>query len=534
MEAATMKVMKPGRAIRLFLCAFCLWGLGAGSVAAQEEDAATPVEEDPPSRVETARVVVPAAREIVDRATNADAEKAMAAAENAVKAANGATTAAAKANEVSNDEMATQMVAATTADTAAGAAREAATAAGSAAAAAAQAAGTIDADPAKSRAAQAAAAAQRATTAAATAAGAAEKAAMAAAGTTDAAEARMAAGTAAIETGKAAAAAGTAASETATAAVEATAPSLPVTTPRDENVLAALRARITGGAIFFNGPARITPTNEEGTLAELRSSQFGQAAIYLAFEAQPRVWSGPCNEACQAGTNQTIRDRGYHRVYVDPFVNVRLTTIPVASASAQPSLLIQAPTAAQLQSQKAAQVQIGGTLGVNFGGFDVRGARFHWGIGPAYRVMFQSVTDSQRSLRVWNLDDDLYLQHSGGVRLTLFESDQEVGNSARSGWSPAAYLDVSYGQFQNFETAEGITPEAKTCLENPAECLARKGGPPPEKDFLRKKNARLYVEGRVFLQYLYLGFDLNNGSGLDDLRFMGGLTLKLDQFFARR
>ncbi len=59
-------------------------------------------------------------------------------------------------------------------------------------------------------------------------------------------------------------------------------------------------------------------------------------------------------------------------------------------------------------------------------------------------------------------------------------------------------------------------------------------GVPPSSEFDLVNDRRWYVEGRLFLQYLYLGFDINNGTGPDDMRFIFGLTTKLDTFFSRR
>jgi hypothetical protein len=95
-------------------------------------------------------------------------------------------------------------------------------------------------------------------------------------------------------------------------------------------------------------------------------------------------------------------------------------------------------------------------------------------------------------------------------------------------------VDVSKGKFENFETAVGKTDAAKACLKNPTVCLASADGIPPSTDYEKQNETRWYIEGRVFLQYLYLGFDLNTGAGPDDLRFIGGLTVKLDSFFRRQ
>ena len=62
-----------------------------------------------------------------------------------------------------------------------------------------------------------------------------------------------------------------------------------------------------------------------------------------------------------------------------------------------------------------------------------------------------------------------------------------------------------------------------TCLNNP----------PPEDDFNTEIKPRLYIEGRVFIKSIYLGFDLNNGDGYDDLQLSAGVTFPLSTFFPR-
>ena len=118
-----------------------------------------------------------------------------------------------------------------------------------------------------------------------------------------------------------------------------------------------------------------------------------------------------------------------------------------------------------------------------------------------YRFILQRVSDTQRTRRVWNADDDLYDAHTFGGRITLYERAQ---GAAR--WMPAAYFDISVGWFQSFETVtvsenETITPEERlrvdACLQAPFECLAKQL--PPEDHFAISKKKRVYVEGRVFI-----------------------------------
>ena len=321
----------------------------------------------------------------------------------------------------------------------------------------------------------------------------------------------------------------------ASVSIEASQPGLPVTAGSDNDVLEALRVRIVAGSIFSNGQARVVKS-ADGKTASVQSSQFAQAAVYLAFEAQPRVFGWTCWLKCNTTSTRGRKSlsaqeqRGYDRFYLDPSVAIRLTTIPVTGA------VSGATTTEDVQSKKAAQVVIGAIGAFNFGGFEVNKARFHWGVGPLLRGLYQSVSDGQRSTRVWNLEDDLYGSWTAGVRLTLFEKDRKAGDLAQHGWAPAAYIDYSRGHFQNFETAVAVdtlpTSPANVCLRDPAACLAT--GVPPHDAFRRIRRNRDYVEARVFLQYVYLGLDLNNGPGPDDLRFIGGVSMRLDQFFSRR
>lgn len=478
------------------------------------------------------------ARKAVSATAKPEATAVIEAGEKAAKAAIAAVEAATKAAEAAKDPMAMLPVVISTAGAAAKSATAASAAANEAASASAIAANAISTEPAKSIAGKASTSAFVAAKAAEAASAAAEKANATVAKTVTVPAAQSAARDVVAATYQAATETSNAAVAAAIVGTEAATPSLSVTDPQDETVLAALRARITGGAIFFNGAATIVP-NADRTAASLRSNQFSQAATYLAFEAQPRLWSadlGTCprtDTECRANREVVVRNRGYNRVYVDPFVNVRLTTIPVAGSTADAGP-IQVPTQTFLQSQKAVQLQLGAMGGFNFGKFPIGSMDFHWGAGPVARFMFQSVTDSQRQVRLWDIDNDLFKLRSLGLRLTLYQRGQAVGESVRDGWASAAYIDVSRGTFENFQTATGKTPEAITCLADPPACLVRPGGVPPSADFEKHEKMRWYIEGRVFLRYLYLGFDLNTGNGPDDLRFIAGLTVKLDQFVTRR
>ena len=171
-------------------------------------------------------------------------------------------------------------------------------------------------------------------------------------------------------------------------------------------VMDALRARITGGAIFFN-QSKLVHNEADGT-ARYESPQFSMASTYVAFEAQPRLW--PMVE-------QEKRE-SHRRVYVEGITNVRLTTIGVAGNGGNSG--ISAADASVLNSAKSAQVELGVLASINARRFNVGGTRFHWGFGPVYRTVLQTVTDAQRNRRVWNTEDDLYGAHTYGARVTLY------------------------------------------------------------------------------------------------------------------
>ena len=326
--------------------------------------------------------------------------------------------------------------------------------------------------------------------------------------------------------------------ETVTKPITVTVTDVLETETYDESLIAALRARITGGAVFFNGVPRLvksTVVNNgvQTPTASFESAQFSQASYYLAFEVQPILATATWGD-----------QRGYDRFYLEPFVNVRLTTIPVAGpaemdamvegqeengasgTSEDGSLLTPPPSNVLLQSQKAALLQFGAVGSFNFGKFDVGNTHFHWGGGPTFRFSFQSVTDAQRTLRVWNINDDLYDAWTFGGRLTLY------GSRDNGRWMPSSYLDISWGKFQSFELPTGGLSKSTTeCLENARKCLAT--GLPRQDLFKLEEKGRWYIEGRVFFQSLYVGFDINNGDGHDDLRFSAGWTLNLNQFLPR-
>ena len=208
--------------------------------------------------------------------------------------------------------------------------------------------------------------------------------------------------------------------------------------PQPSPVMDALRARLTGGAVFF-GDSTLVRDETAGT-ALYDSSEFSSASPYLAFEAQPRLW--PIADPSTADS--------YRRVYFEGIANMRLTAIGATGAGVGDAGIVR-PDASALKSQKSAQLQLGALLSFNGRGFDVLGTRFHWGLGPVYRMMFQTVTDAQRNRRVWNAEDDIYDAHTAGLRLSLYSRpDDSSASQASQGWAPTAYIDFTGGLFQNF------------------------------------------------------------------------------------
>lgn len=508
-----------------------LWAHVPLHAGAQETQASTPV----------AGAKAAAARAAAVKAKTATATEASAVATAAAKAGADAETAATAVEEL--DKILAQADATLDAVTsavkkAADAARSAADAAGAAAKAAAAALPKVPSDEGRLRADRAADKAKAAAGDADAAATAAGKASASAKDARDTEAARKAGRTVSTETGKAVRAATEAAIGSAEVAEQAADPDLPLLADSDRDILSALRVRLTGGAIFFNGePQIVRTTSATGvTTGRPESAQFKQAATYLALESQPRLIAGEwrlwspgkagCHEDCARVRRLAVTERGFHRVYAESLVSARLTTIPVATIAT-----VQAPGEDFLKSAKAAQAQFGGLLTFNYGWGH---PKLHWGIGPSARFMFQNVTDGDRSVRVWNPEDDLFNSKVFGGRLVLYQKGGTVGDTPHEGWAPVAYLDVSRGEFQNFEkaTAKPGKDDAAACLLRPLECLG--GTPPPKEDYDIDKSHRFLIEARLMLRYVYLGLDINNGSGSDDMRFIGGLTVKLDNFMRRQ
>jgi hypothetical protein len=104
------------------------------------------------------------------------------------------------------------------------------------------------------------------------------------------------------------------------------------------------------------------------------------------------------------------------------------------------------------------------------------------------------------------------------------------------------YIDVSRGKFENYETPIGVTANGKACLANLGSCAvlgatAPASGPALLKvlgsDFGSSRPYRTYIESRLYLKGFHFGFEVNNGSGIDDMRFLFGTTFDLTKLFAR-
>lgn len=301
------------------------------------------------------------------------------------------------------------------------------------------------------------------------------------------------------------------------------------TTPKEDPdlpLLTALRARITGGAILSNSAAVVnTATDAAGkTTSTISTNQFSKAELFLSFESQPQVFRFG-NAKTKDKRSGAAVELAHPRYHIDPILNIRMTSIGVDTKSVfNGDNLIVAPTGSFVQGQKAVQIHLGALAGVGFRQFSVGDSKFHWAVEGVGRYILQSVTDSQRAARIWNLQDDLYDAFTMGGRLTLYQQDK------LNAWKPSAYVEMAGGKFQNYETAVGKTDAATTCIAKPNDCLAK---PVPIDQYTLTKPWRLYIEGRLFLKNVFVGFDINNGHGKDDVRFLAGLYLDFDRFFAK-
>jgi hypothetical protein len=268
---------------------------------------------------------------------------------------------------------------------------------------------------------------------------------------------------------------------------------------QETSAVSGFGLRFTGGVVTGNGHLEVTPATLT-TPATVTSPPFAEAAAYLAGEAQPVLASADNADLPEAGFN--------------PFVNVRLTTIAVTALNSTGT-----PGGVFLQTQKAVQYEFGGAFLYIFPGSS---ENFAGAVGPVGRYMLQTITNPEQSLRIWDLTDDTFNVWTFGARASVLKKTKDGSH-----WEHAAYVDLSWGRFQNYETATGNTLAAQRCLANPTSCLAH---PEPLTSYTIVSDVRTYIQARVVLGLLYAGFDFNLGNGLDDTKFVIGGTIALSQF----
>ena len=291
---------------------------------------------------------------------------------------------------------------------------------------------------------------------------------------------------------------------------------------------------LTGGGVFSGD------TDDPATGADVASSQFGGYDRYLAVEARPRIDLLEPETPCGLGKVQWL---GKCHLMFEVQVGAMLTSLPVVgqtseaptagngetdangtspdSSTGPPSPSsssdgIPYPDSSLLSQQKVAQLQFGFYVEALSIRPKEKNAGWYWGTGLTGMWSADSVTDEQKVRRPWNPTDDLYDSNGFGVRATLYQKDE--GN-----WRPAAYVAAYAASFQSFEIPTGLTERARNCLERAEACDPAPGADEFETD----RRRRAYVEGRLLLRSLYLGFNLNNGQGRDDLRFFAGFTISL-------
>ena len=278
-------------------------------------------------------------------------------------------------------------------------------------------------------------------------------------------------------------------------------PPVPLPAPearQEPNAVSGFGVRFVGGVV--TGPDHVVVTPGTGLAPAIATSPFSEAAAYLAGEAQPVLASADNADLPEAGIN--------------PFVNVRLTTIAVTALNSTGTT-----GGFFLQNHRAVQYEFGGAFLAVFHG---SAENFAGAVGPVGRYMLQTVTDPEPALRIWDLTDDTLNAWTIGARASVLKKTKD-----HSHWEHAAYVDFSWGKFENYETATGNTIAAQRCLSNPTSCITR---PEPVTAYTLVSNWRTYIQARVVLGFLYAGFDFNLGQGLDDTKFMIGGTIALSQF----
>ena len=251
-----------------------------------------------------------------------------------------------------------------------------------------------------------------------------------------------------------------------------------------------------------------------GAIISRDGDEFSRVDPYLALDIEPNFSRWKSN-----------------RLFLTGLANIRMTAIPVDTQAVDSSgtpLKVQptggegvpvplpgGDTKAFLKSKKAAGVVVGGYLGYSLQELSPTLERTF--IGPIFKFGFQSVTQKEQQARLWKPADTLFDQEAVGVRFGLFEKlgldeNSQVETIPRI----KAYLDIMAGKFQNFEIATYRGP------------LEKDGSIPAAakpSDFKVRQDWRLKMEGRLTLvDRLYVGLDLNNGRGRDDMRFLLGIT----------
>ena len=280
-----------------------------------------------------------------------------------------------------------------------------------------------------------------------------------------------------------------------------------------------IHADFTTGAMF----------SKKRGLATEEGDDFSQPDLYLDF-------------ILDVGAVQSKKLQGTKRFEgfywrVNPFVNARLTTIPVLSAPPPPATsgstsgrgtsgsggTASQPTGGSntttdfLKSKKSAQIQAGVYVPFFHGrtSWQFKGANNSWFFGPIFKMAFQTITGgltTGESARFGG--DDLFNSFATGVRFGHYSFEP----TASQDLSPElhSYLDITAGKWENFERC--TTPAASAGSTPSLTC---------------KKDIRLGAEGRLKIPAtpFQVGFDLNTGEGRDDLRFLLGVKFDIGKLF---
>ena len=163
----------------------------------------------------------------------------------------------------------------------------------------------------------------------------------------------------------------------------------------DDTVLDLLRAHVSAGVVLANSSQRL---NDQVPAQVEPGGQFTKANLYLALDMMPDI--PPSVEK--------------HPLFqVDPLVNIRLSSVGVNTSTGDANTGFKASTF--IQSQKAAEIHLGGVVGPHFSvGKPGLASRFKWSFGMIGRLIFQSITDSEKALRIWDVDDIYHAYMVGG------------------------------------------------------------------------------------------------------------------------